>query len=263
MPLLRRCRRWPASYAANTSRRWTEFKRGSHRRPSESKRSGKKAGVFPLGRSLGDQTFVDTYFPGATATTEVEQPLDTIDTRMTQVSYANGKLWGAIETAVNVGGATKAGIDWYVINPQVDSHGVSGSLVNQGTLALAGNNLIVPALAVTPSGKGVMSFTVAGHDYYPSAGYATLDAKSGAGAIQIAATGAGPEDGFAGYTFFGYDRPRWGDYSAAAVDGQTVWVASEYIANSGTKMQFQADPTLGGTRGFFSNWDNRITPVAT
>jgi len=74
---------------------------------------------------------------------------------------------------------------------------------------------------------------------------------------------AGPEDGFAAYTFFGYDRPRWGDYSAAAVDGQTVWVASEYIANSGTVGQFQADLTLGGTRAFFSNWDNRITPVAT
>jgi hypothetical protein len=222
-----------------------------------------KAGVFPLGKSLGYQPFVDKYFPGASATTEVEQPLDSIDTRMTQVSYANGKLWGAIDTAVSVGGATKAGIDWYVINPQVDAHGVSGSLLNQGTLAMAGNNLIVPAMAVTPSGQGVIGFTVAGRDYFPSTGYATLDAKTGTGAIHIAATGVGPEDGFAAYTFFGYDRPRWGDYSAAAVDGETVWVASEYIANSGTVPQFQADPTLGGTRTMFANWDNRITPVST
>jgi hypothetical protein len=109
----------------------------------------------------------------------------------------------------------------------------------------------------------VIGFTVAGQDYFPSTGYATLDAKTGTEAIQIAATGAGPEDGFAGYTFFGYNRPRWGDFSAAAVDGQTVWVASEYIANSGTVDQFQADPTLGGTRTMFANWDNRITPVST
>jgi hypothetical protein len=223
-----------------------------------------KAGVFPLGQSLADPNFVHQYFgPDATPTTEVEEPLDSIDTRMTQVTYANGKLWGAIDTAVNVGNTTKAGIAWYVINPQVNAQDVSGSLINQGTLALAGNNLIVPALGVTPSGKGVIGFTVAGQDYYPSTGYATLDAKSGTGPIQIAATGAGPEDGFAAYSFFGYDRPRWGDYSAAAVDGETVWLASEYIANSGTVAQYQADPTLGGTRSFYSNWDNRITPVST
>jgi hypothetical protein len=223
-----------------------------------------KAGVFPLGQSLGDQTFVDKYFPGATATTEVEARLDSIDTRMTQVSYANGKLWGAIESAVSVGSTTKAGIDWYVINPQVNAHGVSVSLINQGTLAMAGNNLTVPALAVTPSGKGVIGFTVAGQDYFPSTGYATLDAKTGTGAIHIAATGVGPEDGFTGYDFFGPTvSSRWGDYSAAAVDGETVWVASEYIANSGKVADFQADPTLGGTRTMFANWDNRITPVST
>jgi hypothetical protein len=182
---------------------------------------------------------------------------------MTQVSYANGKLWGAIDTGVSVGGATKAGIAWYVISPQVSTHGTSGSIVNQGTLALAGNNLIVPALGVTPSGKGVIGFTVAGKDYYPSAGYATLDAKTGAGAIQIAAAGVGPEDGFAAYSFFGYNRPRWGDYSAAAVDGENVWLASEYIGNSGSVAQYQADPTLGGTRSIYVNWNNRITPVST
>jgi hypothetical protein len=102
-------------------------------------------------------------------------------------------------------------------------------------------------MAITPSGKGVIGFSVTGPDYYPSAGYATLDAKSGAGAIQIAAAGLGPEDGFTGYTAFGgAGEARWGDYSATAVDGQTVWVASEYIANTGTLDQYLADPTLGG-----------------
>jgi hypothetical protein len=71
--------------------------------------ANQKAGVFPVGQSLGDQTFVDKHFPGAKATTEVEEPLDTIDTRMTQVSYANGKLWGAIDTAVSVGAPPRPG----------------------------------------------------------------------------------------------------------------------------------------------------------
>jgi hypothetical protein len=205
-------------------------------------------GNYPLGQKLG----------------EPEEVLESLDPRMTQVTYANGKLWGAIDTAVTVGGAIKAGIDWYVINPQVNGHGVSGSIINQGTLALAGNNLLFPAMAVTPSGKGVIGFSVTGSDYYPSAGYATMDARSGAGPIQIAAAGVGPEDGFTGYTpYGGAGQARWGDYSAAAVDGQTVWVASEYIANTGTLDEYLADPTLGGTRAPLINWDNRITPVST
>ena len=27
-------------------------------------------------------------------------------------------------------------------------------------------------------------------------------------------------------------RPRWGDYGAAAVDGNSVWIASEYIGGA-------------------------------
>jgi hypothetical protein len=207
-----------------------------------------KAGNNPLGQSLSPS--------------EPESLLEQFDTRMTQVTYANGKLWGALSTAV--AGGSKVGIAWYVINPQVNVHGVSGSVINQGTLALAGNNLMFPALAVTPSGRGVIGFSVAGPDHYPSAAYATLNAISGAGPVHIAAEGVGPEDGFTGYVAFGGNGvSRWGDYSAAAVDGQTVWVASEYIANTGTLDQYLMDPTLGGTRTQYANWDNRITPVAT
>lgn len=108
-----------------------------------------KPGNFPLGQSLGEH----------------EESLEQFDTRMTQASYAAGKLWGAIETAV--AGGSKVGIAWYVISPHVDAHGVSGHVFNQGTLALAGNNLMFPALAVTPSGQGVMSFSVTGRDHYP------------------------------------------------------------------------------------------------
>jgi len=43
--------------------------------------------------------------------------LDSNDTRMQQVWYANGKVWGALDTAVTVNGANKAGIAYYVVNP--------------------------------------------------------------------------------------------------------------------------------------------------
>ena len=127
---------------------------------------------------------------------EVESQLDSNDTRMQQVVYANGKLWGALDTAVTVNGKSKAGIAWYILNPHA---GGSGRIINQGYLALANNNLTYPAIAVTPSGRGVMAFTVAGSDYFPSAGYASIDAKSGVGDVHIAALGQGPEDGFTGY----------------------------------------------------------------
>src|SRR5439155_6676623 len=43
--------------------------------------------------------------------------LDSNDTRMQQVMYANGKLWGALDSAVSVGGANRAGIAYFIVNP--------------------------------------------------------------------------------------------------------------------------------------------------
>jgi len=97
---------------------------------------------------------------------------------------------GALDTAVTIGGENKAGVEWFIINPG------SNKIVKQGYLALENNNLIYPALAVTQSGRGVMAFTVVGDDYYPSAGYASIDAIYGVGDIHIAAEGLGPADGY-------------------------------------------------------------------
>ena len=38
---------------------------------------------------------------------------------MQQVMYANGKLWGALDSAVTVGGENRAGVAYYVLNPIV------------------------------------------------------------------------------------------------------------------------------------------------
>ena len=45
--------------------------------------------------------------------------------------------------------------------------------------------------------------------------------------------GQADDDGFTGYKqqrFPNPIRPRWGDYGAAAVDGNSIWIASEYIS---------------------------------
>jgi len=228
-------------------------------------RADQKAGDFPLGQCVNDTTTPTPLGPGCwrllfdeePAHNEVESTLDSNDTRMQQVYFAAGKLWAALDTAVQVGGKTKAGIEWFVVNPFFGP-------AKSDYLALANNNLTYPAVGVTAAGKGVMAFTVAGADHFPSAGYAALDAVSGAGAVQIAAEGKWPQDGFSGYKAFGDPpRPRWGDYGAAVAVGNTMWIASEYIENSCTLAQFVQPPLLscGSTRTALANWTTRISSL--
>jgi hypothetical protein len=193
---------------------------------------------------------------------EVLSKLDTNDTRMQQVSYADGKVWGALDTAVS--GPNRAGIGWYAITPTLTGAGVlKAKVAAQGIVAATnGDNVIYPALAVTAAGKGVMGFTLVGPSYYPSAAYVALS-TAGAGAIQIASPGLDSQDGFSGYKAFGNPpRPRWGDYGAAAVDGTNIWIASEYIAASCDYATWLNTAfRCGGTRTSLANWSTRISEV--
>jgi hypothetical protein len=109
----------------------------------------------------------------------------------------------------------------------------------------------------------VIVFTITGDATFPSAGFAGLDAKVGIGDIQVAAAGAGVWDGFTSYkvfaTPFGSSRPRWGDYGATAVVGNSIWVASEYVAQTCTYSAYLADPTCGNTRAPVGNWSTHIS----
>ncbi len=48
---------------------------------------------------------------------EVLSPLDSNDSRMQQVWYADGKLFGALDTGVKISGDSLAGINWFVDRP--------------------------------------------------------------------------------------------------------------------------------------------------
>ena len=196
----------------------------------------------------------------------VEGRLPSNDSRMQQVSYANGRLWGSLDTGLvfeDNPNVVIAGIAYFAINPN------SLTVAKQGYIGLENNNLTYPALAVNQSGRGAIAFTVVGPDYFPSAGYASLDTKIGAGDIHVAASGAGPQDGFSEYISLSQNsltriRPRWGDYGAAAVDGGNIWIASEYIGQTCTFTQYQASPfgRCGGTRGSLGNWDTRVSKLS-
>ncbi len=232
--------------------------------------SEQEVGDFPQGQCLADNT-INTPFGvgcwrfffalgGPFINPEIKLPSN--DSRMQQVSLANGKLWAALDTAVTVNGATKAGAAFFVLHPEGPASAKTASVVQQGIIAVADNNVTYPAVGVNPSGRGVIGMTLLGSDNYPSAAYASLDAKIGAGDVHSAAAGAGPDDGFTGYfPQVNPIRPRWGDYGAVAVDGDgSLWFASEYIAQTCTLAQYvQTNFTCGNTRGSLGNWATRIT----
>ncbi|MEV6848748.1 hypothetical protein [Actinoplanes sp. NPDC051411] len=227
--------------------------------------ANQKPGPFPLGQCLNDDAcatvVLGTPDPDKP---EAESTLDSNDTRMQQVTYTGGRLYGALDTAVTVAGHSQAGIGWYIVRPQSHRSSVSASLVNQGQLGLAGNNLTYPAIGVNAAGDGVMAFTLTGNNFYPSAAYAAFDGRAGAGAIHLAKAGLGPEDGFTGYKGLADSTTsRWGDYGATAVDGRNIWIASEYIGQSCTLAQYEADPfgSCGNTRTALANWDTRISLI--
>ncbi len=230
-------------------------------------KSNQKAGDYPFGQCLSDGTTGTPFGSGCWRYFFVaggpffnleKEKIDSNDSRMQQVYYANGKLWSALDTAVTVGGAIKAGIAYYVLNPH------SGKLDQQGFVAVAGNNVTYPAIAVNNSGRGVMAFTLVGADHYPTAAYTSMDAKIGAGDVHVAAEGVGPDDGFTGYkptSQYG-TRQRWGDYGGAVSDGSLLWIASEYIGQSCTLNQYIASGfTCVNARSALANWGTRISQL--
>jgi hypothetical protein len=222
--------------------------------------SDQKVGSVPLADCLNVTACAKAVLGTPDKYKEYEYAFDSSDTRMLQSAYAHGKLWGALGTAVDVGGATKAGVAYYVVDPS------SNTLVKQATLAVAGNNISYPALGVTATGHAVMALSLAGADYFPSAAYVRLDDQvfTAASAVTVVGAGLGPDDDFSGYRGFLYNRPRWGDYGAASVVGTHVWIASEYIAQTCTLAQYEAAPfgTCGSTRTALANWSTHVAVVA-
>lgn len=221
-----------------------------------------KARDYPLGQCLANSS-CRPFVAGGSAATRPEGRLDVNDSRMQQVVYANGKLWGALDTDAIVDGTHRASIAWYIIQPQMTVTSFKAKTVLDGILGLSDTNLSYPAVAVTPSGRGVIGFTLVGPNDYPSAGYAGIDAIVGAGTVHLAAAGAGPQDGFGEYPLDFGGRPRWGDYGAAVADGANIWLASEYINQTCTLAQYMAAPfgSCGGTRASLGNWATHISKV--
>jgi hypothetical protein len=242
----------------------------------------------PLGACINDTTTPmangltgcwTLLFASEPAHNEVISTPDSNDTRMQQVMFANGKLWGALDTAINPdGGPQRAGVAYYVVDPN------SGTVLLQGYLGAEGYDFTYPTIGVTESGRGVMAFTATGDEHPPSAAYAPIDAVAGVGAWKFAGPdgrGEADDDGFTSYVaeVGAPPRTRWGDFGAAVVDGDSIWIASEYIAEhcdfttwagpfiaGGTGDNILGTcagaPGATGTRTQIANWATRISKLS-
>jgi hypothetical protein len=228
-------------------------------------RSSQKNGSLPLRDCIADPICAAKIGASTAPKPQPFNPiskLDSNDSRMQQVSYANGKLWASWGTGLTFdnGVTAVAGLTYVVFEP------TTSTVFQNAYIGLAGNNLTYGAVGVTKSGRGVVAFTLVGPDYFPSAGYTSLDAKIGAGDIHVAGAGVGPWDGFTGYRPFS-TRPRWGDYGATAVDGDTIWIASEWVAQTCTYAQYNITGpgfgTCGNTRAPLGNWSTHISKLST
>jgi hypothetical protein len=174
--------------------------------------------------------------------------INTGDDRMQQVEFINGKLWGALGTALTIPGDTdvRSAAAWFTVQPHLSGQVIgSATLSAQGYVASTGNYLSYPAIAVTANGTAAIVMTLSGDTFFPSAVYTVMRSGHGSlGSLNLAAAGTGP---------YNLDSTRWGDYSWAIPDpsGGSFWMATEYIP-----------PLSSQTPDGFANWGTRVIEVS-
>jgi hypothetical protein len=198
-----------------------------------------KAGENPLGAS----------FP----TPEGIGQLNTNDDRMNQVVFANGILYGGVNSLLKVKGEEHQGIAWFGVKPRFDGPTLKGRVVRQGYVAVAGEDVLFPSLGINSEGNGVIAFTLAGKDHFPSAAYTDVVEGFGLPFVHVAGAGQDPDDGFTIYVAEGGNGVgRWGDYSAAVADGERIWMATEYIPKACSGLTLPCRTSLANWGTFFS-----------
>jgi hypothetical protein len=167
---------------------------------------------------------------------------------MQQVQYLNGRIFSSLNTGVGPNGkANRSGVAWFVVTPK----GTTGAVTAQGYVAIGrGASLLYPSIGLDADGQGVMTFSVSGPTYYPSAAYMLFNGTAPAGPVYVNGPGAAPEDGFTCYAAFGFGPScRWGDYSAATADGNHhIVMGNEMIPNT--------------ARDQYANWGTFISTIS-
>jgi hypothetical protein len=252
-----------------------------------------KSGPIPLGDQCGAAGL--SVAPNTTTPPPASCPEGGIATNgdnFTQVSQAQGLLWGAASTLIGQTFASEsspevhAGVAYWVIGTDSFDRNKTFTLSSQGYVSPEHEDLEFPAMAAEGNwfqdggnGGAIMAFTLSGNGgpngahhggYYPSAAYGRLTSTSGdllGSVINIADAGEAPQDGFTEYQGYpGPLRPRWGDYNYAIFlpySGGKIFFATNYIQHrncSGAEFTLTIG-TCDGTRDGFANWGTSVNYV--
>ncbi|MBA3294848.1 MAG: hypothetical protein H0T40_14220, partial [Geodermatophilaceae bacterium] len=138
-----------------------------------------KPGPAPLAESVGERL------------NRLDSPSD-----MTEVTFADGKLWAATTTAIGSRFSKRAGILWFQVQPTFSNGQVGGSVEQHGYVAVATNSLLYPTVGVNAAGEGAMVMSLAGPSIYPSPSFISINGSGTQGPVRVPEVGVGPEDGF-------------------------------------------------------------------
>ena len=137
-------------------------------------------------------------------------------------------------------------------------------MVQDGYLAVAGNNLTYPSLAVNEQNQGYMGVTLVGPDHFPTPAYIPVALGTDADSVHVVVPGIVPVRWVQRNDLRGLPS-RWGDYGYVVPGaGTTLWFAAEYTSSTCTFDVWLA--TVGNcdsTRTLFSNWTTRVTQLAS
>jgi len=232
-----------------------------------------KAGPIPLGATVfSNHPHAPTY--GCKGECPEGLIQSNGDSMYDNVVYAQGALWGAIDTIVKETGSPTvyAGAAYWVVNAFDSSY----SVASQGYVAAEGESIVFPSIGVGPTGDGIIAFSLTGNNYYPSTAYGWITKSSGGlvgNQMYVADAGMSPYDATTVYqcvsgtcpsgSGFAY-WPRFGDYSWAVWSDGKVFFSSEYIQfkNCGIP-QYKIDPSCGDTRGPDANWGTSLNSITT
>ena len=253
--------------------------------------AAQKEGPIPLGDECGAAGL--SVAPDATTPAPASCPEGGIATNgdfMTQVSQAQGQIWGATTTAItqqfwDKSEVHQGAVYWVVGTDSFDKSKVF-TLTSQGYVSPAHEDLEFPAMAASGDSDddggnngAIMAFTLSGNGgptgadhggFYPSSAYGRLTKTSGqllGSEINIADWGEAPADGFTEYQGYpGPTAPRWGDYNNAIFlpwSGGRIYFATNYIQHrncQGSEFTLTVG-TCHGTRDGLANWGTSVNFV--
>jgi hypothetical protein len=236
-------------------------------------------GPIPLGAECGAAGLsTDTSCP--------EQSIATNGDFMTQVSQAQGQVWGATTTEISQKFSSESApethqgaVYWVVGTDSFESSGVF-TLTGEGYVSPMHGEVEFPSMAAEGSqtqdggnGGAIMTFTLSSSGVtkpvYPSTAYGRLTSTSNGlsgGTVNIVDLGLSPQDGFTEYDGYpGSTRPRWGDYTNAVYlpgSGRIFFSTNyiQYVSCTGSAFTLTIG-TCDGTRDGFANWGTSVNSV--